>query len=92
MAGRREPVPRVRMYRAGMKHERYLTASEYRRLMDEGEADGSLRPPAVAANRIRQPNPDKRSHGAQAGVPEHPGQTKPLAICLTAQGQDRRQH
>ena len=45
----------MRMYKTGKKHERYLTLGEYRRLgrlMDEGEADGSLRPPAVAAIRL----------------------------------------
>ena len=49
------PCRSVRLYRAGKKHERYLTPGEYRRLgrlMDEGEANGSLRPAAVAAIRL----------------------------------------
>ena len=49
------PCRAMRMYKTGKKHERYLTPGEYRRLgrlMDEGEADGSLRPPAVAAIRL----------------------------------------
>ena len=49
------PCRAMRMYRAGKKHQRYLTPGEYRRLgrlMDEGEADGSLRPAAVAAIRL----------------------------------------
>ena len=49
------PCRAMRMYKAGKKHQRYLTPGEYRRLgrlMDEGEADGSLRPAAVAAIRL----------------------------------------